>query len=128
MVCLSLSRNPTPETRDPNAMTPSREKRAATLSVLVGVSLLVIKFIADAQHPYGHGKIEFLSAGFEGGMILIASLVIAARVIQDFLHGPRVQDVDLGLWLMAAAMIINGAMGLYLTHTGRRHGSITLEA
>src|ERR1700733_8407986 len=32
---------------------------------------------ADEDHPYGHGKVEFLAAAFEGGMILLAALVIA---------------------------------------------------
>lgn len=83
---------------------------------------------ADAKHPYGHGKVEFLSAGFEGGMILIASLVIAARVVQDLIHGARVEANVMGLVLMAVAMIINGGLGFYLITTGRKHGSITLEA
>src|SRR5687768_4135084 len=42
-------------------------------------ALTVAHSPADAEHPYGHGKIEFMSAAFEGGMILLAALVIAAR-------------------------------------------------
>ncbi len=48
-------------------------------SLVAAYSLLLAHQPADAQHPYGHGKIEFLSAGFEGGMILLAAAVIACR-------------------------------------------------
>jgi cation diffusion facilitator family transporter len=145
--------------------TAAKEKQAAILSVITGIVLLGLKFVAywktgsaailsdalesivnvlaaffalyaislahqpaDAKHPYGHGKIEFVSAGFEGGMILLAALVIAGRVVQDLVRGPHVDASPVGIWLMATAMFVNGGVGFYLIGTGRRHGSITLEA
>lgn len=145
---------------------PPIEARAATLSVSIGIVLLVIKFIAyfltgsaaifsdamesivnvlasgfalfalsvahspaDAEHPYGHGKIEFLSAALEGGMILLAALVIAAKTINAMILGEiKLEKMGLGLELMAAAMLINGGLGLYLIRTGRKQNSLTLEA
>jgi cation diffusion facilitator family transporter len=83
---------------------------------------------ADAEHPYGHGKIEFMSAGFEGGMILIASLVMAARVGQEIIQGPHVENVGSGLILIAVAMFVNGGVGWYVLQMGRKRGAITLEA
>jgi cation diffusion facilitator family transporter len=83
---------------------------------------------ADREHPYGHGKIEFLSAGFEGGMIILAALIIAARAVQELIRGPSIDQIDLGLLLMALAMLINGVLGLFLIRNGKRHGSIALEA
>ena len=44
-------------------------------------SVVLAHLPADHKHPYGHGKIEFLSAGFEGGMIVLAGLGIAAAVL-----------------------------------------------
>jgi len=82
----------------------------------------------DAEHPYGHGKVEFLSAGFEGGMILLAALFIAGRAIEKLIAGPTIEKVDSGLVLIALAMLINGAMGFYLIRRGKKSGSITLEA
>ena len=35
----------------------------------------------DDQHPYGHGKIEFFSAGLEGGLIILAALAMAMSSI-----------------------------------------------
>src|SRR5262245_39192082 len=55
---------------------------------------------ADQKHPYGHGKVEFLAAGFEGGMILLAAMVIAWRGVEAIIHGPNVQRIDIGLLLI----------------------------
>ncbi len=83
---------------------------------------------ADAEHPYGHGKVEFMSAGFEGGMILVASMVMAARAGEELIRGPRVQNEGAGLLLIALAMFVNGAVGGYLIRLGKKRSSITLEA
>ena len=83
---------------------------------------------ADREHPYGHGKIEFMSAGFEGGMIFVAALVIAYHAIEAMLLKPQLHDMTLGLLLMAGAMVINGGMGVYLIRSGKTNGSVTLEA
>src|SRR5215208_6045692 len=54
---------------------------------------------ADESHPYGHGKIEFLSAGFEGGMILLAALAGAAKAVDSIVRGVTVTNarVDFAL-------------------------------
>jgi cation diffusion facilitator family transporter len=83
---------------------------------------------ADREHPYGHGKVEFLSAGFEGGMILAAALVILVRTMEAIRRGPQVEKIDAGLALVAGAMLVNGLVGLFLIRSGKRHGSIALEA
>jgi cation diffusion facilitator family transporter len=83
---------------------------------------------ADREHPYGHGKIEFMSAGFEGGMIFVAALVIAYHAIEAMLLKPQLHDMTLGVLLMAGAMVINGGMGIYLIRSGKANGSLTLEA
>ena len=85
---------------------------------------------ADANHPYGHGKVEFFSAGFEGGMILVAALVASVNAADDLLRGTRLHPgrLDLGLLLMAATLPVNGLVGMYLIRTGRRRSSLTLVA
>jgi cation diffusion facilitator family transporter len=97
-------------------------------SMVAGYSLFLAHQPADAQHPYGHGKVEFLSAGFEGGMILLAAAVIAWRAIEEMIEGPRVHEVSIGLALILLAGLVNGAVGLLLLRSGRRHGSATLVA
>jgi cation diffusion facilitator family transporter len=69
-----------------------------------------------------------MSAGFEGGMILLAAILIIARAIQEMISGPAVQKLDVGLMLITAAGVINGLVGLYLIRAGRNHGALTLVA
>src|SRR6266850_578171 len=91
-------------------------------------ALVVAHSPADQDHPYGHGKIEFLSAHFEGGMILLAAIAIAIKSIEMFFQPQPVQQLGAGIILIAAAMVINGGVGFALIRVGRRQGSMTLEA
>jgi cation diffusion facilitator family transporter len=85
---------------------------------------------ADTQHPYGHGKVEFMSAAIEGGMMFVAALVILLRAVEQLWRGASIDTASIlwGLVLIVAAMLINGALGLHLIRAGKRGGSITLEA
>src|SRR5262245_22523562 len=49
---------------------------------------------ADRNHPYGHGKIEFFSAAFEGGLITFAALVIIFQVVQALIQGVQVRQLE----------------------------------
>jgi cation diffusion facilitator family transporter len=93
-------------------------------------SLYYAHLPADESHPYGHGKIEFVSAGFEGGMILLAALLGAAKAIDALVHrtSAATARLELALLLVAFALAVNGAMGWYLVRTGRRQNSLTLVA
>jgi cation diffusion facilitator family transporter len=91
-------------------------------------SLFLAHQPADARHPYGHGKVEFMSAGFEGGMILLAAIISFARGIQSLVQGTAVNQLETGLSLMALAGCVNGLVGLYLVRAGRKAGSVTLVA
>ncbi|MBI5627337.1 MAG: cation diffusion facilitator family transporter, partial [Candidatus Rokubacteria bacterium] len=83
---------------------------------------------ADRNHPYGHGKIEFFSAAFEGGLIAFAAVVIIYEVVLSLVRGPEVRQLDKGVLIIAAASLANLALGLFLVRTGRRHQSLTLVA
>ncbi len=83
---------------------------------------------ADRNHPYGHGKMEFLSAAFEGGLIAFAAVLIVYEVAQSLLYGVSLRDLDLGLAVVLGAGLVNLALGAYLVRAGRRHDSLTLVA
>lgn len=85
---------------------------------------------ADSEHPYGHGKVEFFSAGLEGAMILLACVLIVGKVAISYLNRspPSVQNLDAGLFLMAVALLVNGILGFLLWMVGRKKQSLTLEA
>ena len=83
---------------------------------------------ADRNHPYGHGKMEFLSAAFEGGLIAFAAVLIIYQVAQTLWEGVEVRRLDLGLLIVLGAGLANLVLGLYLIRTGRRHQSMVLLA
>jgi cation diffusion facilitator family transporter len=93
-------------------------------------ALIVAHRPADVDHPWGHGKVEFLSAWFEGGLIILAAGFIVLRTVDALLTGQllREQHLSLGLLLLVFAMAVNGGVGLMLLRTGRKRGSMTLEA
>jgi cation diffusion facilitator family transporter len=97
-------------------------------SAFAAYSLLLAHQPADEAHPYGHGKVEFMSAGFEGGMILLAALIIIGRAVEEMVEGPGVHKLDWGLILILIAGLINGIVGSALVRAGRRSGSMTLIA
>ncbi len=82
----------------------------------------------DREHPYGHGKIEYFSAGFEGALIIIAASGIFYSGIHQIMTPhplPRLQE---GIGILAGATIANLLLGICLLRVGRRTQSITLEA
>ena len=83
---------------------------------------------ADRNHPYGHGKIEFFSAAFEGGLIAFAAVLIAYEVVLSLLRGPELRALDLGVAIVLGAGIMNLLLGWYLIRVGRRHDSLALVA
>lgn len=83
---------------------------------------------ADAEHPYGHGKIEFMSAGFEGGMILLAAVLIIVRAGEALALRQAPMALMLGVAATAFSTILCAATGAILKHRGSAEGSIAVEA
>jgi cation diffusion facilitator family transporter len=83
---------------------------------------------ADRNHPYGHGKIEFFTAAFEGGLIAFAAVMIIYKAAESLWFGVQIGQLDLGLALTAGAGVVNLALGLYLIGVGQRHRSLALVA
>jgi cation diffusion facilitator family transporter len=84
---------------------------------------------ADKSHPYGHGKIEFVSAALEGLLIIVAAAMIFMRTLDTLrYHRVHVDDIGVGLVMLLLAILGNGALGNVLIRTGRRIHSMTLEA
>jgi cation diffusion facilitator family transporter len=83
---------------------------------------------ADRSHPYGHGKLEYFSAVFEGGLITIAAVVILYEGVMSWIRGPAVEQLDLGLVIVFGAGVGNALLGWFLLYMGRKTRSITLTA
>ena len=83
---------------------------------------------ADEGHVYGHDRIAFFSAGFEGAMIVIAALYIIFEAVDKWLNGLHLGNVDTGISFVVLAAVVSGFLGWYLIHKGRKYNSIVLEA
>jgi cation diffusion facilitator family transporter len=83
---------------------------------------------ADRNHPYGHGKIEYFSAAFEGGLITFAATLIIYEAGRGFLEASMLRQLDLGLAITFGAGLINAGLGWFLIRTGRLTQSLTLVA
>jgi cation diffusion facilitator family transporter len=82
----------------------------------------------DRSHLYGHDKISFFSAGFEGAMIVMAAFYIIYVSIQKWMAGLKLEHLGLGTGLVVLASLINGGLGVFLIAVGKKHRSLILEA
>jgi cation diffusion facilitator family transporter len=99
---------------------------AAAIAALLAVRLSALP--ADANHPYGHAKVEYFSAVLEGALIIVAALLILHEAWGAFLS-PRAPDqVGIGLAISAMASGMNAAWALYLGRRGRALRSPALMA
>lgn len=82
----------------------------------------------DNDHPYGHGKAEFLSAGIEGTMIGAAGAIIIYKAIQHLINPVELHKIDYGILLIAVTAIANFTVGFYCLKTGKKNNSAALIA
>ncbi len=82
----------------------------------------------DEDHPYGHGKIEFISAGFEGALVLIAGILMIAKATYAFFVPNEITKLDIGLTLTALTGLANYIMGKYLVNLGKKENSVLMIA
>lgn len=83
---------------------------------------------ADSEHPYGHGKVEFFSAAFEGGLISLAAALIFYSSIEGLIRGTELRSLDAGILIGGFAGLLNGLLGGYLIRRGRKYRSAIIEA
>lgn len=82
----------------------------------------------DANHPYGHSKVEFISAAVEGILIFIAGLAIIFEAVSQLLHPQAIHKLDAGILIIGVTGVINFILGGLAVRTGIRHRSVTVES
>lgn len=95
------------------------------------VALYAVKLAAepaDEEHPYGHGKFEYFSAAFEGGLIFFAALAIIFQSIESFFIENKVQNFSESHIFLISATFLNLVASLTLTHYGKKNNSEALQA
>lgn len=99
------------------------------ITALVGVAVIYYASQpADEDHPYGHGKIEYFSSAFEGGLITFAAVFVIIESVKAQISGGVLHQLDKGLLLIAIAGSINLAFGVVLNRIGKAYASPTLSS
>jgi cation diffusion facilitator family transporter len=104
----------------------------STVNVIAGFigwySLYISAKPRDIDHPYGHGKAEFISAAVEGTLIGVAGLIIIYEAIDHLLHPQPLKKLDYGMMLIAATALINFMVGYRSVKKGKKNNSLALIA
>jgi cation diffusion facilitator family transporter len=110
-------------------LTDALEYTINVISGLVGLySLYLSAQPRDQNHPYGHGKVEFLSAAVEGTLMIVSSFLIIYEAINNLKHPHQISKLDYGIYLVAATALINYFVGYYAVNKGKQNNSLALIA
>lgn len=82
----------------------------------------------DANHPYGHGKVEFVSAAIEGTLITIAGILIIYEAIRNLRYPHEIAQLDYGIVLVGITAVINYGVGYFAVKKGEKNSSLALIA
>jgi cation diffusion facilitator family transporter len=104
----------------------------SVVNVIAGIIGLYSLYVAakprDRDHPYGHGKAEFLSAAVQGVLIIIAGIIIIYESINGLIHPHQLDKLDYGILLIAITAIVNYIVGYISIKQGRKNDSAVLVA
>ncbi len=110
-------------------LTDALESIVNVVAGLLGLySLIVSARPRDADHPYGHGKVEFISSAVEGTLIVMAALLILYESIYAMIYPRELDKIDYGVILISATAVINYLMGAWCIKVGKNHTSYALIA
>jgi len=116
-------------TRSVSILTDALESIVNVVAGFIGLySLYVAAKPKDMDHPYGHGKAEFISAAVEGTLVLSAGLLIIYNGVKNLIYPVEIRKLDLGIYLVAGTAVINWILGAVALRQGRRSNSLALQA
>ena len=110
-------------------LTDALESTVNVAASLIGLySLYVASKPSDQNHPYGHGKAEFLSAAVEGTLVAVAGIIIIYQAISNFINPEKIYQLDLGILLISATALVNFILGYISIRQGKKNNSLALVA
>lgn len=110
-------------------LTDALESTVNVIAGLIGLySIILASKPRDLNHPYGHGKAEFVSAAIEGALIFIAGLMIIYEATDKLIEPKPIHQLDIGIWIVAGTGVLNYIVGAYAVTLGRRHKSLIVES
>ncbi len=89
-------------------------------------SLYVASKPKDKDHPYGHGKAEFVSAAFEGSLIITAGLIILIETVSSYFSPHELHGLDNGVWILLSTAMLNLIAGIFAKKLGNKNNSLAL--
>jgi len=108
-------------------LTDALEGIVNVIAAFIGLySLYLSAQPKDKNHPYGHGKVEFISAGIEGVMIAFAGLWIIFEAINHIINPQEIKQIDIGIVLIVFAGVTNFVVGYLAVKKGKKNNSIAL--
>jgi len=96
-------------------------------SFIMVISIRISRTPADVDHPYGHEKVENISAFIEGALVIVAGMLIAYTAIGRLFNPIELGSLDIALGITLIATAINGGLSMYLMRASKKHGSMALE-
>jgi len=110
-------------------LTDALESIVNVVAGFIGLySLYIAAKPRDVNHPYGHGKAEFISAAVEGTLVLSAGAIIIYKAITHLIYPVKIASIDNGIMLVGVTAIINLGVGLIGVKYGKRNQSLALIA
>lgn len=82
----------------------------------------------DEAHPYGHGKVEFITSGVEGALIIFAGIVIIVQAADSLLNKNIPGKLDWGMAIVASTAILNYILGYLSYQKGLKENSLVLQS
>ncbi len=102
------------------------------VNIIAGFIGLYSLFVAakpkDLDHPYGHGKAEFISAAAEGSLVIAAGIIIIYETILNILNNTTTKELDQGIWLIAVTAMLNYFAGFICIKIGKKNNSLALTS
>ncbi|NTS42697.1 cation transporter [Flavisolibacter sp. BT320] len=116
-------------THSVSVLTDALESIVNVVAGFIGLySLYVAAKPRDIDHPYGHGKAEFISAAVEGTMVLIAGVLIIYSAAKNLIYPVPIQQLDVGIYIVAGTAVVNWLLGFISLQQGKKSGSLALVA
>ena len=98
----------------------------SSLVTLVGFRLGGKK--PDPEHPFGHGRLEYISGLVVSGLILLMGVELLRSSIQKIIDPQPVESAPVVIVILIASVLVKGYMFLYNSRTGRRIDSAAMRA
>ncbi len=110
-------------------LTDALESIVNVVAGFIGLySLYVSAKPRDRDHPYGHGKAEFVSAAIEGTLVLSAGVLIIYNAARKLIYPGELNQLDLGMILVGGTALVNFVLGFIARRQGEKSGSLALAA